>query len=50
MGTGGWEQGGFDIGESDPWLRWNMAPAETSAELTSGYLAIECTARYYEEG
>jgi len=50
LGTGGWEQGGFDVGEGDPWLRWSMAPAETSAEMTTGYLAIEFSARYYEEG
>jgi hypothetical protein len=50
MGTGGWEQGGFDVGEGDPWLRWSMAPAETTAERTTGYLAIEFSARYYVEG
>lgn len=50
LGTGGWEQGGFDVGEGEPWLRWSMAPAETAAEMTRGYLAIEMTARYYEEG
>jgi hypothetical protein len=50
MGTGGWEQGGFDVAEEAPWLRWAMAPAETSAEMTSGYLFLEFTARYYEEG
>lgn len=50
LGSGGWEVGGFDVGESNPWLRWNMAPAETSAEVTTGYLAIEMAARYYEEG
>jgi hypothetical protein len=50
MGTGGWEVGGFDIGEGAPWLRWSMAPAECSAERTRGYLAIEFQARYFEEG
>lgn len=50
MGTGGWEQGGFDIGESAPWLRWSMAPPEGSAEVTSGYLVIQFDARYYEMG
>lgn len=50
MGSGGWEQGGFDAGEGTPWLRWSMAPAETSAEMTTGYLSIEFDVRYYEEG
>jgi hypothetical protein len=50
MGSGGWEVGGFDVGEGAPWLRWSMAPAETSAEMTQGYLAIEFQARYYEQG
>lgn len=50
MGSGGWEVGGFDIGESAPWLRWQMSPAETVGEMTRGYLAIEFSARYYEEG
>jgi hypothetical protein len=51
MGSGGFEVGGFDIGEGGaPWLRWSMAPAETSAEMTQGYLAIEFEARYYESG
>jgi hypothetical protein len=50
LGSGGWEQGGFDAGEGTPWLRWSMAPAETSAEMTTGYLSIEFDVRYYEEG
>jgi hypothetical protein len=50
MGTGGWENGGFDVGEGDPWLRWNMAPAEVAVERTTGYLVIEFQARYYEQG
>jgi hypothetical protein len=51
MGSGGFEAGGFDAGEGGaPWLRWSMAPAETSAEMTQGYLAIEFEVRYYEQG
>lgn len=50
LGSGGWEQGGFDAGEGTPWLRWSMAPAETSAEMTTGYLSIEFDVRYYEQG
>lgn len=50
LGTGGFENGGFDVGEDDPWLRWNMAPAEATVEVTTGYLAVEFQARYYLEG
>lgn len=51
MGTGGWENGGFQVGEGGaPWIRWHMEPAETSAEMTQGYLAVEFQADYYEEG
>jgi hypothetical protein len=50
LGSGGWEVGGFDAGEDDQRLRWAMAPAETSAERTTGYLFIEFNVRYYEEG
>lgn len=50
MGTGGFEQGGFDVAENAAGLRWQMAPAETTSEMTSSYLSIEFTVRYYEEG
>ena len=50
LGSGGFENSGFDAGEGTPWLRWSMAPAETSAEMTTGYLSIEFDVRYYEEG
>lgn len=51
LGSGGFENGGFDVGEhGSPWLRWAMAPAETSSELTTGYLFIEFQARYFKEG
>lgn len=51
LGSGGFEVGGFDVGEGgEPWLRWSMAPAETSSEMTQGYLSLEFEARYYESG
>ena len=50
LGSGGFEAGGFDVGEGMPWLRWSMAPAEASAEMTRAYLAIEFDVRYFEEG
>jgi hypothetical protein len=50
LGTGGWEQGGFDAGEDDGGVRWSMAPPEVTTEVTTGYLVIEFTVRYYEEG
>lgn len=51
LGSGGFEVGGFDVGEHGaPWLRWAMAPAETSDGLTTSYLFIEFQARYFREG
>ena len=50
MGTGGFEVGGFDVGEGDPWVRWSMAAAETVGEMTRSYLAVEFNSRYFEEG
>lgn len=51
LGSGGFEAGGFDVGEHDSrGIRWAMAPAETSDELTTGYLFIEAQARYFKEG
>lgn len=51
LGSGGFESAGFDVGEHDGrGLRWGMAPAETSSELTTGYLFIEFTARFFKEG
>lgn len=54
MGTGGFEAGygaGFVVGEGgDPWLSWEMDPAETSESgLTSGYLTISFEAHEYEQ-
>jgi hypothetical protein len=48
LGSGGFENGGFDIDVDG--LRWAMAPAETSAELTTSYLFVEFQARYFKEG
>jgi len=40
-GSGGFENGGFQVGEGDaPTFEWDLAPAETSAELTKLYLHI----------
>jgi hypothetical protein len=54
MGTGGFESGygeGFSVGEGgEPWLIWEMDPAETSDELTSGYLTVSFDAHQYEQG
>lgn len=51
LGSGGFENGGFDIGEHDTGgIRWAMAPAETSEEMTTGYLFMEFSARYFKEG
>lgn len=40
-GSGGFENGGFQVGEGDaPGFEWDLAPAETAAELTKLYLHI----------
>lgn len=47
-GSGGLEAGGFHIGEGgQPWFRWAMGQAKTSAGLTKVYLRIECEAHEY---
>lgn len=47
-GSGGFEAGGFHIGEGgQPWFRWAMGQAKTSAGLTKVYLRIECEAHEY---
>lgn len=46
-GSGGFEAGGFQIGETEPWLRWGMGQAQTSDGLTKVYLRIECEAHEY---
>lgn len=40
-GSGGFEVGGFQVGEGDgPRLEWDLSPAESHSELTKLYLAI----------
>lgn len=48
-GSGGFSApGGFQIGEGgQPWFRWAMGQAKTSAGLTKVYLRIECEAHEY---
>lgn len=47
-GSGGLENGGFQIGEGGPpWFRWAMGQAKTSTGLTKVYLRIECEAHEY---
>jgi hypothetical protein len=51
LGSGGFEAGGFVVGEGgSPWLRWSMGMPETSSEMTSGYLTISFEVHYYAEG
>jgi hypothetical protein len=50
-GTGGFEAGGFQIGEGgDPWLHWTMSTPATNAEMTRIYLSIEFEAHNYVTG
>jgi hypothetical protein len=49
-GSGGFEAGGFQVGEGgEPWIRWHMEEANTSEELSLGYLSIEFEAHEYVE-
>lgn len=52
LGTGGFEAGygvGLQAGEGgEPWLRWQVAPVETTVkELSKGYLLVEFDATQY---
>jgi hypothetical protein len=47
-GSGGFEAGGFQVGEGgEPWLRWHLSQATTKAELTKLYLKIDFEAHEY---
>lgn len=51
MGSGGFELGGFVVGEGDTaGVRWQMPPAETTAEMTTGYLMVTFDAVYFDQG
>lgn len=46
-GSGGFELGGFQVGETDPWLTWRLSEPVTSAEVTKLYLVISFEAHEY---
>lgn len=49
-GSGGFEAGGFQIGEGgEPWLGWELAQARSSADASKSYLLITCDANEYVE-
>lgn len=51
LGSGGFEAGGFDLGEGgSPWIGWTSELVQTVDEVTRGYFAVEAMARYYENG
>lgn len=51
MGSGGFENGGFVVGEGGaPWLTWRMVPPEPYKEVTTAWLEIQFEATYYEAG
>lgn len=51
MGSGGWELGGFVVGEgSAPPVRWQMNPPDTSSEMVTAELDIQFAVDYFEEG
>lgn len=51
LGSGGFENGGFDAAEGGaPWLRWQMAAPVPNGEVTEAYATVEFIVRYYTEG
>ena len=51
MGTGGFEAGGFQVGEGGtPWVTWQMEPPEVSHEVTSAYASCTFNVHFYLRG
>jgi hypothetical protein len=51
MGSGGFELGGFVVGEGgSPWLRSRMSRPSVTDEVTYGFLNLWFDATYYERG
>lgn len=51
VGTGGFEAGGFQIGEGGaPWITWQVEPAEVASELTTAYASSTFKADFYRAG
>lgn len=47
-GSGGFEVGGFQVGEGgEPWIRWRLSAPSTHAEVTTLYLVISFEAHEY---
>lgn len=51
MGTGGFEAGGFQVGEGGaPWITSQMEPAEVSSEMTTAYASTTFRVDFYRQG
>ena len=50
MGSGGFENGGFQVGEAGTPVQWQMDPPETVSEMTTAELIVRVSVDYYEEG
>lgn len=46
-GSGGIEAGGFQIGETPPWIRWHESEVESTAERTEALLPFSFEAHEY---
>lgn len=47
MGSGGFEAGGFQIGETTPWLIWRKSKVVSSNGSSKGYVHFSTEAHYY---
>jgi hypothetical protein len=47
MGSGGFEVGGFQVAETEPWLTWRRSKVESTAGISKAYLVFMTEAHYY---
>lgn len=47
MGSGGFEVGGFQVAETEPWLTWRRSKVESTSGLSKVYLVFMTEAHYY---
>ncbi|SRR6266487_2616174 len=47
MGSGGFEAGGFQVAETEPWLTWRRSKVVSSSQISKAYLVFMTEAHYY---
>lgn len=47
LGSGGFEVGGFQVAETDPWLRWRMSKVASTTGISKATLTFMTEAHYY---